>query len=200
MAIQKQMYEQTRSDLAPYTSAGSNALTQYQKLMGGDTSAFYQSPDYNWTQQQGLQGLQRAASATGRLGSGDYLKDATKYAQGLASTEYNNFMNRYQALIGMGQASAAGQAAANQGYGNANSLLQLQSGNAQAAGILGGYNSIANSMGNAGNQVGNYLVQNKPWAQNTGYQPGWGYSAAGQGYWGNTLAGSAAGAEAMMWL
>jgi hypothetical protein len=168
--------------------------------MGGDMSAFYRSPDYAWTKQQGLQGIQRAASATGRLGSGDYLKDATKYAEGLASTEYNNFMNRYQALIGVGQASAAGQAAANQGYGNAAADNALYSGQAQAAGILGQYNSLSNNMGNAGNQVGNWLVQNKPWAQNTGYQPGWGYSSAGQGYWGNTLAGSAGGADSMMWL
>jgi hypothetical protein len=193
MAIQKQMYEQTRADLAPYTSAGTNALDTYQKLMGGDKSAFYQSPDYNWTRKQGLQGIQRAASASGRLASGDYLKDATKYAEGLASTEWNNFMNRYQGLIGYGQAAAAGQAAANQGYGNSNALTQLYSGQAQAAGILGQANTLSNQMGNAGNQVGNYLMQTKPWNQT---QAGYNYSAvpaAGYQGWGGAdyLGGSA---------
>ena len=177
-------------------------------LIQAGPGEFKASEGYQWTLGQGLQAQQRQAAATGRMGSGAYLKDATKYAEGLASTEYDNFLNRYYKsldpyfrMAGYGSNVAMSGANSASQTGNALANIYQNAGASSAAGILGQYGAYSNALTNAGNQVGNYLMQNKPsWAQNTGYQAGWGYSPAGQSYWGNTLAGSAAGADSMMWL
>lgn len=121
---------------------------------------FKESEGYLWTLGQGLQAQQRQASATGRLGSGAYIKDATKYAEGLASTEYDNFLRRYyQSLEPYFTMMTGGTRAASslQGTGtstaNALSALQQYSGNAQAAGALGSaypWTQLANAPGESG--------------------------------------------------
>jgi hypothetical protein len=178
-ALQYKALQQQRKDLAPWVKAGTNALKTYQNVLGGNTSAFYKSPDYQWTLGQGLQGIQRGASATGRLASGDYLKDVTKYAEGLASTEYGNFMNRLQSLWGTGQASAAGQAAATGSYGTQAGQNALYAGQANAAGQLGLAN-IGSQLTNTAaqeayrqnylNQLSNQNALSNYWAQNS-YTP-----------------------------
>lgn len=47
------------------------------------------NPSYQFRMEQGMQNVGRQASVKGMLASGNYLKDLTDYAQGLASTEYD---------------------------------------------------------------------------------------------------------------
>lgn len=153
-----------------------NALTQQIVGYGPGTPAttgliqqgpgeFTESPSYQFALQQGLQGQQRAASATGRLGSGAYLKDATRFAEGLASQEYGNFLNRYyqsldpyfrMAGLGSNVSIAGGQQSAQTGNALANTYMQ--GGQAQAAGILGQSYPWAQLANYGANQLGQYAV------------------------------------------
>lgn len=129
---------------------------------------FTESPSYQFALSQGLQAQQRAASATGRLGSGAYLKDATTYAKNLASEEYQNFLNRYYqsmnpyfSMAGMGQMSATNIANAAGQYGQAAGQNALYAGQANAAGQMGQANTWANMANWGGQQAGNYLAYNQ---------------------------------------
>lgn len=94
---------------------GQPGTAGYEKgsLLGGlaggtspDYSAFYQSPDYQFALNQGLQGLDRSAAARGGLYSGGHQADVLDYAEGLATQNFNNYANRLSNLAGVGQSTA----------------------------------------------------------------------------------------------
>lgn len=178
-----EMFYQGREDTAPWRSAGTKALNALlggwstdpvtgEKFRYGKTGLlekgpgkFKESPDYQFTLGEGLKGIQRAASATGRLGSGAYLKDATKYAEGLASTEYQNFLNRYYqslnpwlSMAGMGQISANQASNSATAVGNSLGENALYAGQAQAAGALGSVYPYTQAMNYGANQLGQYFT------------------------------------------
>lgn len=137
-----------------------------QGLIQKGPGEFEESPSYQFALSEGLRAQQRAASATGRLGSGAYLRDATKYAKNLASEEYQNFLNRYYqslnpyfSLAGLGQISATNTANAAGQYGQAAGQNALYAGNATAAGQMGQANTWGNMAQWGGQQAGNYLAQ-----------------------------------------
>ena len=101
----------------PYTQAGGNALTMYQNALGlngadgnqAAKNAFQTSPGYDFQMGQGLQALDRSASAKGFLNSGNAATSAMQYGQGLANQEYGNWLSRLGALQGQGLQAASGQ-------------------------------------------------------------------------------------------
>lgn len=152
--IQKDMYDQTRTDLNPYKEAGYSAL---QQLMGGmgENGQFmqtfsgqdiYNDPSYQFRLNEGLNAVQSGAAGQGGLLSGATQKALANYGQQAASQEYQNAYNRFNAdqtnqynrlsnLTGMGQNAAAmtgnagmqtGQAIANNTMVGADSLAQNQ--------------------------------------------------------------------------
>lgn len=178
--LQYKQYKTTRRDLAPYRETGYDALGALSDLFlpgegeGGDApdfSAFYESPGYNFRFDEGVRALDRSASAKGRLMSGGHERELTRYGQGFASGEYNNYVNRLAALAGIGQtattqtgqfgadaARAQGQFIGNAGtarasgyVGTANALLEGQRNfedrNMQLAAIGGG---VAGGMASGG--------------------------------------------------
>lgn len=173
-AVQREMYAQQREDLAPYTGAGVeglNALRSYLG-MGGDTSAanyggynqrfgmdqFTADPGYAFRLSEGMKGLNANAAARGGLISGAALKAAQSYGQKEASNEYTNAFNRfmsqkeaertgYSDLARIGQASAAGTAAAAGQYGTAAAQNLANAGQAQASGYVGMANVINQNLG-----------------------------------------------------
>ena len=161
--VQLQMYNQSRADMAPWRNQGQMALNALQKIMIAGPGKFKASPGYQWTLDQGLQGAQRAASAGGANRSGAHMKAATEYAEGLASTEYDNFLNRYyksltpyQALAGIGQSAAATQSSNAMGTGNALAGIYQNQGQALAAGQLGAGQAQAAGMMGMGNTAANF--------------------------------------------
>lgn len=126
-------YDQTRQDLMPWMDAGRNALVGLQQVQAGDFSGFRADPGYQWSQQQGLQALDRSAAARGSLFSGGADADRIAFGQGLASQQFGDWYNRQAALAGVGQTTAnqlgqfGAQNAANQG----NALIGA--GNARAS-------------------------------------------------------------------
>jgi hypothetical protein len=152
---QLQMYNQTRSDQAPWRDAGQGALNRLTSASTGDNSNFFASPDYNFTRSEGLRGLQQTAAARGTLGSGNALKALAQFNQGLASQQYGDWWNRQAGLAGVGQnATNATQQAGQAASSNISNGL-MAGGDARASGIMGAANGWNNSL-NSG--LNNYLL------------------------------------------
>ena len=95
-------------EFAPYEGTAKSAYSTYGDALGlngadGTTraqSAYSTSPGYQFQMDQGLQALERSASARGMLASGNTSADILGYSQGLASQDYLSWLDR---LNGLGQ-------------------------------------------------------------------------------------------------
>lgn len=160
--LQQKQYEQTRQDQMPWMQAGQTALNALTPLAMNykpfDMNTFQQDPGYQFRMDQGLKSLERSAAARGGLISGNTGGALQNYGQGLASQEYQNAFNRYQAerqaqlgplqsLAGVGQTTAQQLGAS--GAANANAIGNYMTGGAaaQAAGQVGGANALTGGVG-----------------------------------------------------
>jgi len=168
-AVQRDIYNQQRADLAPYTEAGTESLNALRSYLGvgGDTSAanyggfnqrfgmdqFTADPGYAFRLSEGMKSLNANAAARGGLISGAALKAAQSYGQKEASNEYTNAFNRFMAqkesersgysdLARIGEAAAAGTAAAAGEYGKAEATNLANAGQATASGIVSATNAV----------------------------------------------------------
>jgi hypothetical protein len=119
-------------------------------------------PGYQFRLQQGQEATNRMANMGGGMISGNALRGAQDYTQGLASTEFGNAFNRFQTgrtniyntlagIAGLGQnayntAAQTGTQAANT---VGNTIQNL--GAAQASGTVGSANALAGGIQGAGN-------------------------------------------------
>lgn len=154
-----------RGDLAPYRDAG---LADYNALRANVGTSFQESPGYRFAFDEGVNAIDRAASARGLLNSGARLRELTRFGQGVANQEYGNWLSRLQALAGVGQtatgqaaslaASAGGQGAGMiQQAGTNAAQMQMQGGQAQAAGQVNSANAL---MGGLNQGMGLYALMN----------------------------------------
>lgn len=169
--LQKQMFERQVELQEPWRQAGIGALNKLIPIASDYTpfgmQQFQQDPGYGFRLSEGMKALERSAAARGGLLSGAQMKGVQRYGQDLASQEYQNAFNRYQAertarlqplqsLAGVGQTSAqslgtaAGQYGENAGNiamtGGANAAnAALQMGNVRAS-QYGGYGSALGSI------------------------------------------------------
>lgn len=122
-ALQKEMFDTTNAQQAPYRGAGYNALNQIGQLgsgtygmygpngedIGTGTGTGYLTrqfspedfkagidPSYNFRLQQGNLATTNMANRAGGVIGGNALQGLTDYGQNLASTEYGNVFNRFQ--------------------------------------------------------------------------------------------------------
>ena len=148
-----------------------NVINEAYDITGGTPelqeaalSRFKASPDYEFALDEGLRAMDRSAAARGNLLSGGYGREITRYGQGLATTNYNNYVNRLSSLAGAGQAAAGtgAQIGANAAANIGNTLqagAQMQ-GNAltdAATARASGYTAAANSANSAAQ---NYMFYN----------------------------------------
>lgn len=165
-----EQYQQTREDQAPWRQAGAASLSQMAGGLapGGEfnrsfTMADYQQdPGYQFRLQQGEQGIQRAATASGSRYSGATLKALNRFNSDQASQEYGNAYNRYNndvssrfnrlaSVAGVGQTATAQTASAGQqAVGMAGQAIQ-NAGTARASGYVGSANAINGTLGSLGN-------------------------------------------------
>lgn len=161
---QLDIYGQTKSTLAPFVGAGTGALSQLSSLLGlngggsaGAMSTLQNLPGYQFSLQQGGQALDRSAASRGLLLSGAQLKDSQQFGQGLAQSQYFNYLSPLQGLINTGEnagamtgnaGSAAGSGAASAYLGGANSAAASQLAGAQstASGIVGSNNALSTGL------------------------------------------------------
>lgn len=175
MQLQKQMFDQQQANEAPWMQAGRDALGQMQTMAAKPVSFTGQDfmsnmdPAYAFDLDQGQKALERSAAARGGLASGGTLKDLTKYAQGMASNEYQNAYNRFLnnqnttfgrlgTIAGYGQNANTASNAAAQIYGTQGSDLITGSGNAQAAATLGKGQLWGNTIAGIGSQLGKNMT------------------------------------------
>jgi hypothetical protein len=144
---------------APYRGLGTTALPQYEALLGigpGANSAttlkaLQNTPGYQFTQQQGEQGIKNAASASGGI-NGNTLTALDQYNTGLADQTYQTAVGNLQGAVGEGQAAAAGQAANVQtGASNLGSIA-INQGNTNAGIYANEAAGLSKIAGNTANQ------------------------------------------------
>jgi hypothetical protein len=169
-ALQQQMmmFQQTQQNFAPFINLGSGAANKLTGLTDTLTKPFNPTmadlaatPGYQFTLDQGLKSTQNSFAAQGLGLSGAALKGATNYAEGLASTTYQNQFQNYLAQnqqiynmlsgeVGIGESAAAGQGQlGQQASGNISNLLSAI-GAAAAGGTIGSTNALTGALGNIG--------------------------------------------------
>jgi hypothetical protein len=169
--LQANMYQQGRTDQAPFIDMGQAAAKQlYGDVIGPNApltqrfglDQFHESPSYQWQLQQGQQAIDKGANARGNYYAPQTLQDLGKFQQGLAGTDFNNAYNQYMAqnqqqfnmlsgMTGIGQNAAAG--VGNAGMQSAAMQGQFLTGGAaaQAGGYMGAANALSGgAMGLAG--------------------------------------------------
>lgn len=111
-------------------------------------------PGYQFRLAQGLEGIDRNASAKGLLGSGNRLMELMRYGQDYASQEFGNEIGRLSGLAGatMGSPSDAAQ-------------LQVLAGNLDA-------NRFGNVLGNVQGVFDQWRNSRQPQGLSPTYQPG----------------------------
>lgn len=157
--LQRDIYNQNRSDNEPWRQTGMRALSDLGNadFQRDFTAAdFTKDPGYDFRMAEGQKALERSAAARGGLQSGGTLKALSKYGQNFASNEYQNAYNRFNqdrdrrfgrlsSLAGIGQTANSQNAAGASNYANASGEIGMNNANAQAnAGI-----ASANAWGNA---------------------------------------------------
>jgi hypothetical protein len=186
---QRQIFERQVELQEPFREAGLKGQNRLLELLGlsEDKTApgygkyasaefgmdkFKADPGYAFRMSEGMKALERSAAQRGGLLSGSTLKATQRYGQDLASQEYQNAFNRYQAertgtlnpfqaLAGTAQSSAntLGQQAG--AFGNAMASNIIGAGNAQAAGQIGQANAFSSGLGQGINFYQNQQLLNR---------------------------------------
>ena len=154
--VQRDIFERQVQLQEPWRQAGINALGRMQS---GDVMG-YMDPSYKFRLDEGLKALQRTAAARGGLLSGGTMKEAMRYGQGLASTEYGNAYNRLASLAGVGQTATNQMSGAAGTYGSNVGNLMTSGAAARASGYVGGANAMTNSLGQYLNYTQNQNLLN----------------------------------------
>lgn len=150
-ALMWAMYQQNRSDLAPWRNAGGAAVNNLGGLLGLPGYApvdYTKTPGYDFRYQQGMEELNNRLRAGGKFYSGQALEGGQEYAQNFATNEFTNTINRNLALAGLGQTSAANTVSAGNSAANTIGNNTIGAGNARASGYVGMGNNIAGGFGN----------------------------------------------------
>lgn len=111
---------------------------------GPDYSAYFQTPGYEFIRDEGLRDIYQQGAAAGPTGNDQ--RAAQQYATGLASTYYENYVNRLAGLAGVGQSATTSVANLGQSFGQTGADLMLQRGAAKASGYMGVANAISGGM------------------------------------------------------
>ena len=173
--LRREIFQKQTELQEPFRQSGIAAQNELRRLLGiGEEGRgtpeyglltrqygmdqFQQDPGYAFRLSEGMKALERSAAARGGLLSGATLKGAQRYGQDLASQEFTNAFNRYQAQLGtrlgtLGSMYGGGQAAAGQlvgaagqmGEGVSNALMG--GANARAGGYVGQANAFNQALG-----------------------------------------------------
>ncbi|MES2782584.1 MAG: hypothetical protein V4657_07300 [Pseudomonadota bacterium] len=158
IAESRRQYDQDRADLQPWRDTGRSALDVIAREYGlngqpaaggGQSSAFFASPDYKFRNDQQLKALERMQNARGLWNSGATRTALLERSGDLASAEYGNWFNRLSGIAGTGQAATnTGIQAGQNSTAQINNATQ-QAGNARASSyantgsaINGGINNV----------------------------------------------------------
>lgn len=199
--------------LSGYQASGAGGLatgslvTPFQPTM----QQLQQTPGYQFTMQQGLEAVQNQASAQGQAGgllpggggisvSGPEGKGLINYAEGLASTTYQqqfqNYWTQLNNIYSMYQGASTGGANAAAGVGQAGTTTAqgmsnaLQTGAAAtAAGTVGAANALGGGLSQATQNIAQLGILNQLTQQQNPVSGGTPYSAYAASQGGGTYPG-----------
>ena len=158
--LQQQQFERQVELSEPWRKAGEQALNKLIPLTDYTpfgTDQFQADPGYAFRLSEGMKGLERSAAASGGLLSGATLKGIQRYGQDMASQEYTNAFNRYQAerqarlgplqsLAGVGQTATQQIGQAGQNYAANAGEAMMSGAAARASGYMGGANALSGAL------------------------------------------------------
>lgn len=150
-----QYYNEGKGYLDPYWNTGIIANTGIQKLLGGDYSGFYNSPDFQAAMQGGRDMLDNSAAARGGLFGGGQQRALTNYGQQLASQYLGNYRNWLGNTANAGQSAGAGIGQLGAAAGQNLASLYGQQGQAMAQGASERGANLGNMVGSIGRLFGN---------------------------------------------
>lgn len=146
-ALAKYMYDTTRTDNMPALEARNAGLTGYQNLLQ-NPGQITSDPGYQFGFQQGQAGYDNSGAARGMRLSGAQAKALTRFGNDYGQTKFNESLNRYGNLAGLGQTGTSTIAGAGQNYANTAGQNITGAGNAAASGYIGGANAISGGISN----------------------------------------------------
>lgn len=163
--VQRQMFERQVELQEPWRKAGEQALNKLIPLTDYtpfSMAQFQADPGYGFRMSEGMKALERSAAARGGLLSGATLKGVQRFGQDLASQEYTNAFNRYQAerqarlaplqsLAGVGQTTAQQLGQAGQTMASNVGEALTSGAAARASGYVGQANALSGALGGAAN-------------------------------------------------
>jgi len=125
--------KESMADLEPWQQAGEEALGAWSEKVMAGPGEFKESEGYQFTLGEGEKAIKRAASTSAGFGTGAMGKSLIKYGQGMASTEYDKFLDRYtKSLVPYQRLAGAGQWAIGNQIGVRNNIADLQVDKGQA--------------------------------------------------------------------
>lgn len=150
------------AEKARIMAEGGYRLSEGQQQAARDR--FQETPGYQFAFDEGVRALDRSASARGDLRGGGYGRELTRYGQGIANQEFNNYANRLSSLAGVGQAATGSTAAAGaQSSGNISNAL-MAGGQAQGNALMAAGTARASGYAGVGNAINsgvqNYMLMN----------------------------------------
>lgn len=184
-----QAYQTSKGYYDPYYQTGTAASNRLAALLGigGDTSAagygdltrdftladFEKSPGYQFSLQEGLKQLQGMAGARGGLLSGATIRGGQKYAQNVASQEYNAAYDAYRqrqqdiynmlaGQQGVGYRAGGALADLSTGYGANMANFAMGQGAIDAAKTASQYKMYGDILSSGTNALGSYFGGKTP--------------------------------------
>ncbi len=138
----QKFFDIAQEQSAPYREIGVDAVKQLNDtFINGNMDNFFESAGYKFNLSEGQKALDRKQGASGSRYGGRALKEATQYAQGVASNEFSNYFNRINSIAAMGAnatANSSGQA--------------INTGNSMGNTLQAGNESMANTIQTGSNQ------------------------------------------------
>jgi hypothetical protein len=153
--LQRDIYNKFMEMNKPYYEAGVNALGQITR---GEVTA---EPGYGFRLGEGMKALERLQASRGNLLSGGAMKAGQRYAQDLASQEYDKSFNRLANIAGIGQTAASQAGTAGQNYAGQAGELGMQGANALVSGRIGRTSAYTSGAQGAINALQGYQAQQR---------------------------------------
>lgn len=172
---QLSMFNTTQANFAPQVQLGQGAANMLGGIYGiggvtggtgGTTTgspqpnyaAFYNSPGYQFALSQGQSQVDKQAAAGGNLYSSNTLAALGANQQGIASTQYNSYINQLLSMAGLGNAASSGVGTAATATGQGVAASTIYGGKAAAGGIVNSSNAFANALGSMNNPTNTNLL------------------------------------------
>lgn len=137
---------------APATTPTTPAPTYMTPQQAFDN--YKNSTGYQFRYNEGMNALNSGYAGAGTIKSGAAMRAATEYGQGIASQEFNNYLNLLSGQQGVGLTAAGAQAGVATNYANNAGAINAQSANAISQGAIAKANNTNDMLGGITSAVG----------------------------------------------